>query len=151
MRAACLEAVYALAKLDPRIFFIGSDLGSGTLDKFKREMPDRFFMEGIAEANLIGMAAGLALEGKIPYVNTIATFLTRRCFDQIAIDLCLHRLKVRLVGSRGGSVRAVRAGADPDCGPDLYSQQHSGLQDFQREEADRAGNHASELFEKSFK
>jgi len=86
MRQTCLDMVYELAKKDDRIFFIGSDLGAGTLDKFKEEMPDRFFMEGISEANIIGMAAGLAMEGKIPYVNTIATFITRRCFDPTFIS-----------------------------------------------------------------
>ena len=106
MRKVALDMVYELAKKDPRVFFIGSDLGAGTLSKFKSEMPDRFFMEGVSEANMIGMAAGLALEGKIPYLNTIATFMTRRCFDQIAIDLCLHNVNVRLLSSGGGMVYA---------------------------------------------
>jgi transketolase len=78
----------------------------GTLDEFKKEFPNRFFMEGISEANLIGMAAGLAMEGKIPYVNTIATFLTRRCFEQVALDLCLHNQNVRLIANGGGLVYA---------------------------------------------
>jgi transketolase len=69
-------------------------------------MPRRFFMEGISEANLIGMAAGLALEGKIPYVNTIATFITRRCFEQVVVDLCLHNANVRMIGNGGGLVYA---------------------------------------------
>ena len=106
MRNACLEQVYEMAKRDPRIVFIGSDLGAGVLQKFKAEMPDRFFMEGIQEQNIIGMAAGMALEGKIVYVNTIATFLTRRCFEQIAVDVCLHNLNVRLIGNGGGLVYA---------------------------------------------
>lgn len=106
MRQTCLNMVYELAKRDDRIFFIGSDLGGGTLDQFKKEMPDRFFMEGISEANIVGMAAGLALEGKIPYVNTIATFLTRRCFEQVVVDLCLHNVNVRLIGNGGGLVYA---------------------------------------------
>ena len=106
MRKTCLDMVYKLAKSDDRIFFIGSDLGFGTMKQFKEEMPDRFFMEGVSEANIIGMAAGLALEGKIPYVNTIATFLTRRCFEQIVLDLCLHNLNVRLIGNGGGLVYA---------------------------------------------
>ena len=106
MRKTVLDMVYELAKKDSRIFYIGSDLGYGVLQKFKEEMPDRFFMEGINEANLIGMAAGLALEGKIPYVNTIATFLTRRCFEQIVLDLCLHKANVRLIGNGGGLVYA---------------------------------------------
>lgn len=106
MRQACLDMVYELAKTDERIFFIGSDLGVGTMDKFKQAIPDRFFMEGVSEANIIGMATGLALEGKIPYVNTIATFLTRRCFEQIVLDACLHNANVRLIGNGGGLVYA---------------------------------------------
>ena len=98
--------VYEMAKDDERIFFVGSDLGAGTMDNFRKEMPRRFFMEGVSEAYLIGMAAGLALEGKIPYVNTIATFITRRCFEQIAVDLCLHNANVRLIGNGGGLVYA---------------------------------------------
>ncbi len=96
--------VYELAKTDERIMFIGSDLAAETLKEFRREMPERFFMEGIYESNLIGVAAGLALEGMIPYVNTIATFLTRRCFEQIVLDLCLHQANVRLIGNGGGMV-----------------------------------------------
>jgi len=106
MRKICLQCIYNLAKKDPRIVFIGSDLGVGILDEFKAEMPERFFMEGIAEQHVIGMAAGLAKEGYIPYVNTIATFLTRRCYDQIAIDLCLQNLPVRLIGNGAGLVYA---------------------------------------------
>lgn len=106
MRQTCLNLIYELAKKDNRIFFIGSDLGQGTLKKYKEEMPERFFMEGINEANIIGMAAGLALEGKIVYFNTIATFITRRCFEQIVLDLCLHKANVRLIGSGGGFVYA---------------------------------------------
>ena len=64
MRQTCLNMVYQMAKLDQRIFYIGSDVGVGTLDQFKEEMPDRFFLEGVSEANIIGMAAGLAMEGK---------------------------------------------------------------------------------------
>ena len=52
------------------------------------------------------MAAGLAMEGYIPYVNTIATFITRRCYEQVAVDLCLHDLPVRLIGNGGGLVYA---------------------------------------------
>lgn len=106
MRKTCLDMVYELAKRDPRIVFIGSDLGAGTLDRFKAEMPERFFMEGVSEANIVGMAAGLAMEGRIVYVNTIATFLTRRCFEQVALDLCLHNVNVRLIGNGGGLVYA---------------------------------------------
>jgi transketolase len=106
MRITCLQSVYELAKRDPRVLFIGSDLGAGVLSHFKEEMPDQFLMEGISEQHVIGMAAGLAKEGYIPYVNTIATFLTRRCYEQVAIDLCLQNLPVRLIGNGGGYVYA---------------------------------------------
>jgi transketolase len=106
MRQSALNAVYELAKRDPRVLFIGSDLGAGVLENMKREMPDRYFMEGVSEAGIIGMSAGLAMDGFVPYVNTIATFLTRRCYEQIAVDLCLHRLPVRLLASGGGAVYA---------------------------------------------
>ena len=106
MRETCLNEVYELAKRDPRVVFIGSDLGVNTLDAFKREMPDRFLMEGISEQHVVGMAAGLALEGKIVYVNTIGTFITRRCFEQVVVDVCLHKLNVRLIGNGGGLVYA---------------------------------------------
>lgn len=106
MRQTCINMVYELAKADPRVVFVGSDLGVGTLKQFKAEMPDRFFMEGVSEQGIVGMSAGLALEGKVVYFNTIATFITRRCFDQVAIDLCLHNVPVRLIGSGGGMVYA---------------------------------------------
>jgi transketolase len=106
MRATCLNMVYELAKRDERPLFIGSDLSPGLLDEMRQKMPDRWYMEGITEANVIGMAAGLAMEGYMPFVNTIATFITRRCYEQVAVDLCLHELPVRLIGNGGGLVYA---------------------------------------------
>ncbi len=106
MRKTCLNKVYDLAKEDERVVFIGSDLGAGVLDGMRSALPSRFFMEGIAEQNVVGMAAGMAMEGFIPFVNTIATFLTRRCFEQIAVDLCLQNLPVRLIANGGGLVYA---------------------------------------------
>ena len=106
MRKVCLDTIHSLAKRDSRVVFIGSDLGPGVMAGMKKEIPERYFMEGIYEANVIGMAAGLAMDGFIPYVNTIATFITRRAFEQVALDLCLHRLPVRLIGNGGGVVYA---------------------------------------------
>jgi transketolase len=88
------------------VVFIGSDTSKQNLGEFIRQFPDRFFMEGVYEANLIGVAAGMALSGKIPYLNTIATFLSRRCYEQVVIDLGLHNLPVRLLASGGGTVYA---------------------------------------------
>ena len=106
MRKTSLDQIYQLAQQDERVIFIGSDLGPGVLSEFKRNIPERFFMEGISEQYIVGMAAGLAFDGFIPYVNTIATFLTRRCFEQLAVDLCMHDLPVRLIANGGGLVYA---------------------------------------------
>ena len=106
MRRTSLDCIHKLAQKDERVLFIGSDLGAGVLDSMKQEMPERWFMEGVAEQHIIGMAAGLAMEGFVPYVNTIASFLTRRCFEQLVIDLSLMNLPVRLVANGGGVVYA---------------------------------------------
>jgi transketolase len=106
MRKRCLDMVHVLARRDPRVVFIGSDLSPNLLGEMKKEFPSRYYMEGIAEANVVGMAAGMAMDGFIPYVNTIATFITRRCYEQVAVDLCLHDLPVRLIGNGGGYVYA---------------------------------------------
>ncbi|MCX6992220.1 MAG: transketolase [Kiritimatiellaeota bacterium] len=106
MRRTCLLSMYELAQADPRVVFIGSDITKRDLEKLAADFPDRFFIEGIYEAHIIGLAAGMALSGKIPYINTIATFLTRRCYEQVLIDVGLHNLPVRLIGSGGGVVYA---------------------------------------------
>src|SRR3990167_8517113 len=106
MRQTCVDMVYELAKQDDRVVFIGSDLSPGMLADMKRDYPDRHYMEGVYEQNIIGMAAGLAMEGYIPFVNTIATFITRRCYEQVAVDICMHNLPIRLIGNGGGVVYA---------------------------------------------
>ena len=106
MRQTAIQMVHELAKRDPRVLFLGSDLGPGILEAMRLEFPERYFMEGVSEANFIGMSAGLAMEGYIPYLNTIAPFFTRRAYEQIAVDLCLHHLPVRMLSSGGGLVYA---------------------------------------------
>ena len=106
MRKTALKSLLELAKKNKNVIFIGSDLGSGTLNEFKEKFPERYFMEGISEQHIIGMASGLALDGYTVYINTISTFLTRRCFEQNVVNLGLHNLNVRLIGSGGGTVYA---------------------------------------------
>lgn len=106
MRKTCLNEIYKLAKQDKRVVFFGSDVAAGTLVDFQTEMPERYFMEGVSEANIIGVMSGLAMNGKIPYLNTIAVFLTRRCYEQVLLDAAMHNLKIRLVGSGAGVVYA---------------------------------------------
>ena len=102
MRNAGLKMVHELARRDSRVIFVGGDGSAGALGDMQREMPDRVHLEGISEANLIGMAAGLAMEGYIPYVSAIAPFVSRRVYEQIAVDLCLHNLPVRILAAGSG-------------------------------------------------
>lgn len=101
MRNTCMRMIYELAKNDQRVVLISSDQDVG-LSHMQREMPNQYFLEGISEANIVGMASGLALDGYIPFVVSIASFLTRRCYEQIALDVCLENLPVRLVGIGAG-------------------------------------------------
>lgn len=106
MRKTCIDMVHTLARMDERVVFIGSDLSPGLLKGMKEEFPQRHYMEGVTEQNVIGMAAGMAMDGYMPFVNTIATFISRRCYEQVALDLCLHDLPVRLIANGGGVVYA---------------------------------------------
>ena len=107
MRKTCLHEIYKLAKKDKRVIFIGSDISQGgSTEEFVENIPEQFFMEGITEQHLIGMMTGLAMSGKVPYLNTLATFITRRCFEQLMIDAGLHQQPIRIVGSGGGGVYA---------------------------------------------
>lgn len=106
MRKAAMNAIADLVATDERVIFVGSDLGVGTLAEVREAFPDRVMMEGIAEQHMVGFAAGLALEGYIPYVHTIGTFLTRRALEQVIVDVALHDLPVRLIATGGGMVYA---------------------------------------------
>ncbi|WP_329310264.1 transketolase family protein [Streptomyces sp. NBC_01262] len=96
-RVAQLE----LAREDPRIYSLENDLAMPTVP-FHEEFPGRHIQAGIAESNLMGMAAGLAMRGKIPYVNTFATFAVARACEQLRLDLAYNRAGVKVVGYYAG-------------------------------------------------
>ncbi|TRZ96050.1 1-deoxy-D-xylulose-5-phosphate synthase [bacterium] len=102
MRTAFINTLEEIAKKDRNIFLLTADLGFITFDGFRMSYPDRFINVGVAEANMIGIAAGLALSGKNVYCYSIIPFLTMRCLEQIRIDLCYQDLSVKLIGSGGG-------------------------------------------------
>lgn len=106
MRKEALDCIEEMVSKNPKVCIIGSDLGSGTFAKSLESHPDRVLMEGIAEQHIIGFSAGLAANGFYPIIHTIATFLTRRCYEQIAIDLAQQKLPALLVGAGGGLVYA---------------------------------------------
>ena len=100
-REAFRRALVELARRDPRIYCIDSDVG-GFEESFGAELPEQYVNVGIAEANLVGVAAGLAASGKIPFVSTIATLLVMRGADQLKIDVAGSALPVKIVVTHGG-------------------------------------------------
>ncbi len=102
MRNAFAEALLAAARRDPRVVLLMGDIGNRLFDPFAAECGERFLNCGIAEANMIGVAAGLALSGLRPVVYTIAPFATTRCLEQIRVDLCYHQAPAVVVGVGGG-------------------------------------------------
>ena len=103
MRDAFGEAILELGKANPNILALTADLGpSVRLAAFKEAFPDRYFNVGVAEANMIGVAAGLALEGFIPFCTSFAVFLPGRCFDQVRVSVCQNKANVKLIGSHSG-------------------------------------------------
>ena len=119
MRTVYCDTMIALAKEDPRIVDVEADLtGAHGMKPFKAAYPERSFNVGIAEANMVGVAAGLSACGKIPFVHSFATFASRRCFDQIAVSVCYAGLNVKIVGS------------DPGVGAELNGGTHMALEDM---------------------
>jgi len=101
MRSACSEAIYEVGIANPDVIAITADQDK-TFDKFKEQIPERFITTGISEPNMVGMAAGLAHGGKIPYVTSIAGILMLRAAEQIKDDVCYNQLPVRIVGHGAG-------------------------------------------------
>ena len=102
-RDAYGEALLALGERDEKVLVLTADLSSSTrIDKFARKFPERFFNLGVAEQNAVGAAAGLALEGFIPFLSSFAVFIPGRCFDQIRVSICQNKANVKLVGSHLG-------------------------------------------------
>ena len=97
------QALLALARRRPDIVCLGADLTRQTeTDIFRDAIGERFFNAGAAEANMIGVAAGLARAGRVVFVNTFGVFCTRRCYDQIAMAVACPRLNVKIVGFMPG-------------------------------------------------
>lgn len=102
MRNAFADEITELAKTDSRIMILSGDIGNKLFDSFKSVDSKRFINCGIAEANMIGVAAGLALNGLRPIVYTITPFTTTRCFEQIRIDIAYHDAPVIIIGTGSG-------------------------------------------------
>lgn len=97
------DALHDLGKKNPKVVALCADLtGSLKMNAFQNDFPERFFQTGIAEANMIGMAAGLALSGSIPFTGTFANFSTGRVYDQIRQSIAYSRTNVKVCASHAG-------------------------------------------------
>ena len=102
-REAYGQALVELGRANPNVVALDADLAKSTYSaKFGKEFPDRFFTVGIAEANMVGMAGGLALSGKIPFASSFAVFLMDKGYDQLRMSVAYPRVNAKFVGSHGG-------------------------------------------------
>lgn len=102
MRNAFADEVTQLAATNPELVLLSGDIGNRLFDKLKGGHPDQFMNCGVAEANMMGVAAGMALSGLSPIVYTITPFTTTRCLEQIRVDVAYHNAPVVIVGTGSG-------------------------------------------------
>lgn len=102
MRTAFIQSLIKLAEEDERITLIVGDLGFGVIEPFCERFPKQFLNAGVAEQNMTGIAAGMAMTGKIVFTYSIANFPVIRCLEQIRNDVCYHRANVKIVSVGGG-------------------------------------------------
>lgn len=118
-RAAYSDTIVALAEKYPELVVLDADLAAATMSKkFADAYPDRFFNMGIAEANMMGVAAGLAACGKMPFANSFAMFAAGRAYEQIRNSIAYPGLNVKVVGAHGG-LSVGEDGATHQCCEDL--------------------------------
>lgn len=102
MRDAFFDELYDIATNDSQLVFLTADMGAFSLAKFKKDLPKQYINVGVAEQNMVSVAAGLALGGKTVFVYTIVPFVTMRCYEQIKVDLCCMNLPVTIIGVGAG-------------------------------------------------
>ncbi len=115
MRNAFAKTVVTMAEQDPRVVLLSADIGNRLFDDYKSKFPDRFFNAGVAESNMISMAAGLAMNGMRPICYTITPFITARCLEQIRVDVCYHEQPVIIVGCGAGLSYASLGATHHSC------------------------------------
>ena len=115
MRNAFAEEITKISLIDDTVTLLSGDIGNRLFDSFKEQNANRFFNCGVAEANMMGVAAGLATSGLRPVVYTITPFTTTRCLEQIKIDACYHNLPITIVGTGSGLAYASLGPTHHSC------------------------------------
>ena len=109
------KEIVEIGKDNDKIVVVSADLEDATRAEYFRDAyPNRFFTVGIAEQDMVGMAAGLSLQGFIPFINSFAVFLTNRAYDMLRLDICYNDCNVKIVCSHGG-VTVGPDGASAQC------------------------------------
>jgi transketolase len=115
VRNAFAKTLTELAGQDERVVLLSGDIGNRLFDEFKGRYPDRFLNCGVAEANMIGVASGMAMAGLRPFVYTITPFITTRVLEQIRVDVCYHEQPVTIVGVGAGLSYASLGATHHSC------------------------------------
>ena len=102
IRDAFFDSFYELGAADESVVFLSSDMDAFSLRKFKNDFPERFVNVGVAEQNMVNVAAGLAIAGKKVFCYGIGAFVTMRCYEQIKVNLCSNNLNVNIIGAGAG-------------------------------------------------
>lgn len=118
MRIAFVKALTEIAEKDPDVILVTGDLGFSVYEDFQTRFPEQYLNAGVAEQNLTGVAAGLALEGKKPIMYSIVPFITMRNYEQIRNDICYQNQNVKVVGVGAGFSYGI------------YGHTHYGLEDI---------------------
>ena len=109
-REAYGQALVELGKVNPNVVVLDADLAKSTFSvKFQKEFPERFFTVGIAEANMVSIASGLALSGKLPFASSFAVFLCDKGYDQLRMCAAYPRVNAKYVGSQMSRVSPMTA------------------------------------------
>lgn len=118
MRIAFVKTLYEIAKNNDQIMLLTGDLGFSVFEKYIEDLPKQYLNMGVSEQNMTGVAAGMAIEGKIPLIYSIIPFTTMRNFEQIRNDICYQNLNVKIIG----------VGAGFSYGP--YGHTHHAIEDI---------------------
>ena len=102
MRDAFFDKLYDIAKKDKNVIFLTADMGAFSLERFKKDLKSQYFNVGVAEQNMVSIAAGLALSGKKVFIYSIVPFAVQRCYEQIKVDISLMNLPITIIGSGPG-------------------------------------------------